>query len=65
MASITKQEIELLHYYICEGISDPHRLQILYLIASQPHNVSELTDSLDISQSTVSHHLRICATAVW
>jgi len=48
-----------LHRYICEGVGDPKRLRLLYLVAEQPRNVSELTEMLGVSQPTVSHHLRI------
>jgi ArsR family transcriptional regulator len=34
-------------------------LRLLYLVAEQPRNVTELTEALDIAQPTVSHHLRI------
>lgn len=59
MTSITEEEITLLHHYVCEGISDPQRLKLLYLVAEQARNVTELTEALDIAQPTVSHHLRI------
>ncbi|MGC9521143.1 MAG: ArsR/SmtB family transcription factor [Anaerolineae bacterium] len=56
---ITEEEIALLHRYVCEGIGDPKRLLLLYLVAERPHNVTELTEILDVAQPTVSHHLRI------
>ncbi len=56
---ITEEEIALLHRYVCEGIGDPKRLMLLYLVAERPHNVTELTEVLDVAQPTVSHHLRI------
>ena len=59
MQSLTDQEIELIHYHVCEGIGDPHRLRLLYLVAEQRRNVTELTEALDIAQPTVSHHLRM------
>jgi len=54
-----EQEIKLLHAHICEGMGDPKRVMILYLLADQPRNVTELTEALDVSQPTVSHHLKI------
>jgi len=57
--NISDQEMELLHRYVCEGIGDSKRLKLLYLVADHPRNVTELTEALDISQPTVSHHLRI------
>jgi ArsR family transcriptional regulator len=59
MPTITDAEIALIHRYVCEGIADPQRLRLLYLVADRPHNVTELTEALDIAQPTVSHHLRI------
>ncbi|MFP4396068.1 MAG: ArsR/SmtB family transcription factor [Anaerolineales bacterium] len=59
MQPITEEEIQLLHRYICEGVGDPKRLRLLYLVAESPRNVTQLTEALDVSQPTVSHHLRI------
>ncbi|HOC20516.1 MAG TPA: metalloregulator ArsR/SmtB family transcription factor [Anaerolineae bacterium] len=59
MTILTEEEAILLHRYICEGVGDPKRLRLLYLVAEQPRNVSELTEMLGVSQPTVSHHLRI------
>jgi len=59
MAGITEEEARLFHRYICEGVGDPKRLMIIYLVAERPYNVTELTDLLNVSQPTVSHHLRI------
>ncbi len=56
---INDEEITLIHRYVCEGIGDPKRLRLLYLVSEHPCNVTELTAALDVSQSTVSHHLRI------
>ncbi|RLC98269.1 MAG: transcriptional regulator [Chloroflexi bacterium] len=54
-----EQEISLLHTHICEGLGDPKRVLILYLLADQPRNVTELTEALGVSQPTVSHHLKL------
>jgi len=59
MQTISEEEAALLHRYICEGVGDPKRLRLLYLVAERPRNVSELTEELGVSQPTVSHHLRI------
>jgi len=59
MQNISEEEVELLHRYVCEGVGDPKRLKLLYLVADRPYNVTELTEALDVSQPTVSHHLRI------
>jgi len=54
-----EQEINQLHAEFCGGLADPKRLLILYTLADAPHNVSELTSSLSISQPAVSRHLKI------
>ncbi len=59
MSSLNEEEISLFHHHICEGIGDPQRLRLLYLVADKARNVTDLTQALDISQPTVSHHLRI------
>ncbi len=59
MAGITEDEARLFHRYICEGVGDPKRLLIIYLVSERPYNVTELTELLNVSQPTVSHHLRI------
>jgi len=56
---ISEDEVTLMHRYICEGVGDPKRLRLLYLVAERPRNVTELTELLDVTQPTVSHHLRI------
>jgi len=59
MQPISEEEITLLHRYVCEGVSDPKRLMLLYLVSERPMNVTELTEVLAVPQPTVSHHLRI------
>jgi len=54
-----EQEIKLLHAHVCEGLGDPKRVLILYLLATRPRNVTELAEALDIPQPTASHHLKI------
>jgi ArsR family transcriptional regulator len=44
------------------ALADPARLRLVSLIACQPNGescVCDLTDRLDLSQPTVSHHLRV------
>jgi len=54
-----EQEIKLLHAHVCEGLGDPKRVLILYLLATRPRNVTELAEALDIPQPTASHHLKV------
>jgi DNA-binding transcriptional ArsR family regulator len=42
-----------------KALSDPTRLQILALLFTGEHAVGDLADHLDVSQSAVSHQLRI------
>ena len=39
-------------------MSDPTRLSILILLQKKQHNVTEISDSLEIEQSVVSHQLQ-------
>lgn len=40
-------------------ISDPTRIDILYLLKDQVLNVTEIKDHLKMSQSAISHQLRV------
>jgi len=42
-----------------KALSDPTRLQILALLFAGERSVGDLADHLDVSQSAVSHQLRI------
>jgi ArsR family transcriptional regulator len=53
------QEITELHAEICSAIADPRRILLLYAIAEQPRNVSDLADYVGISQPAASRHLKI------
>jgi DNA-binding transcriptional ArsR family regulator len=53
------QEINHLHARICSAISDPHRILLLYAIAEQTRNVNALAESVGISQSAASRHLKV------
>jgi ArsR family transcriptional regulator len=53
------EEVNLLHAQMCQGLADPTRILILYLLADEPRYVTELAETLDIRQPTVSHHLKV------
>ena len=53
------QEISELEADFCFALSDPTRLLILYALAEQPHNVTELSNELEIIQPTTSRHLKV------
>lgn len=49
-----------------KALADPARIQLLHLVAgasAQEACVCDLTDSLGLSQGTVSHHLKILTDA--
>lgn len=53
------REIDQLHAQICEALADPKRIAILYALRDDPLTVSQLAESLDAPQATVSRHLKI------
>lgn len=44
---------------IFKALSDPTRLRILAMLIDKEHSVNDLADRLDVSQSAVSHQLRL------
>src|SRR5690625_576304 len=42
-----------------KALGDPTRIRILHLLFNGEHSVSEIADTLHLSQSNVSHQLRI------
>lgn len=59
MNSPLRDEICLLHAHLCSGLAEPNRILLLYSLARQPGNVSELVAELELPQPTVSRHLRV------
>ena len=53
------EEVNLLHAQVCQGLADPTRILILYLLADSPRHVTELAEVLGVKQPTVSHHLKV------
>jgi ArsR family transcriptional regulator len=53
------QEITQLHADFCSALADSTRLILLYALAENPRNVTELTEELGLPQPTVSRHLKI------
>ena len=54
-----EQEVFLLHANICQALSDPKRILMLYALSARPMHVNELAEVLDVPQPTVSRHLKI------
>jgi ArsR family transcriptional regulator, arsenate/arsenite/antimonite-responsive transcriptional repressor len=52
---------------VLKAVADPHRLRMLSLLAAQPADeplcVCDIEASFDLSQPTVSHHLRVLREA--
>lgn len=44
---------------IFRALGDPHRMQIIDLLAQREMNAGELLEPLDIVQSTLSHHMKV------
>lgn len=59
MLTNLESEVTQLHAEICGGLADPTRILILYELATGPINVTELCNSLNISQPMISRHLKI------
>ena len=53
-----QHEINLLHSELCGALADPKRIMILYALAEKSMNVTELTQTLDFPQPTISRHLK-------
>ncbi|NPV75649.1 MAG: helix-turn-helix transcriptional regulator [Anaerolineae bacterium] len=58
-SSTLREEVARLHANMCNGIADMTRILIIYTLAGEPKNVSELAKILDLPQPTVSRHLKI------
>ena len=54
-----ESEVNQLHAEICGGLADPNRIMILYTLDQSPHNVTELSNELNMSQPMVSRHLKV------
>ena len=51
---------------LLKAIADPVRLRLMSMIASSEETcVCELTGEFDVSQPTISHHLRVLREAGW
>lgn len=59
MQNTLRREVYQLHAEICQALSDPSRILILYELRTARRNVSELAESLGLSQPTVSRHLKV------
>ncbi len=54
-----EREVNLLHANICQALADPKRILIFYALHEGPKTVTEITETLDVPQPTVSRHLKV------
>lgn len=59
MALPTAEELDTMHYHLCQAVGDTKRIMILYALHEKPRYVTELAALLDVPQPTVSRHLAI------
>ncbi len=59
MQTVLRREIFHLHAEICQALSDPSRILLLYELGEGSRNVGELAETLGLSQPTVSRHLKV------
>lgn len=48
---------------IFKAFCDPNRLEILDILKNGEHCACELLETLDVSQSTLSHHMKLLSDA--
>jgi ArsR family transcriptional regulator len=54
-----QQELNALHAGLCAAVADPNRIMILYELEQGPKFVGELAETLGLSHSATSRHLKI------
>lgn len=54
-----QEELAQFHAGICQALADTTRIAILYELAEERKNVSELVEALGSPQGTVSRHLKV------
>jgi ArsR family transcriptional regulator len=59
MQTSLRRQVHQLHAEICQALSDPNRILILYELRDGARNVGELAEGLGMTQPTVSRHLKV------
>ena len=59
ITKILTQEVSQLEADLCFALADSNRILILYTLAEESRNVTEITNDLSITQPTASRHLKI------
>lgn len=57
--NLEKEEEIYLLSNMFKALSDPTRLNIIYTLAKSPLCVHDISNVLDMSQSSISHHLKV------
>ncbi len=52
-------EIDLIHSQVCYALREPIRIMMLYVIGEDGRYVNEISELLQLPQSTVSRHLAV------
>ena len=53
------QELRVMHATLCQAISDPTRIALLYELGEGPKHVNQLVEVLGVPQATASRHLKV------
>jgi DNA-binding transcriptional ArsR family regulator len=53
------EELYMLHAQLCGALADPHRLMLLYALASRPQTVGELAQAVGLGQPAASRQLKL------
>ena len=53
------QELNIMHATLCQAIADPTRIALLYELGEAPKHVTQLVETLELPQATVSRHLKL------
>jgi DNA-binding transcriptional ArsR family regulator len=59
MNNSLRREVFHLHAELCQAISDPNRILLLYALRSAERSVGELAEVVAVPQPTVSRHLKV------
>jgi ArsR family transcriptional regulator len=57
------EKAEIAYDQVFRALGDPHRLRIVELLSKKEMSAGEVLDSLDIVQSTLSHHMKTLTQA--
>jgi ArsR family transcriptional regulator len=53
------QELRVMHATLCQAIADPIRIALLYELSEEAKHVTQMVETFELPQATVSRHLKI------